>query len=113
MALRDIIKGEKDLAEPIGADDDLLKELQLIAPKAPDEKKDSEEKKEDFSSEGQEHGLSDAPHGQELKPFERSLGRDPIGPRNDEREEENESNEDLTKTEDEWEEQEDDDDEYD
>jgi GTPase SAR1 family protein len=113
MALRDIIKGEKDLAEPVGADDDLLKELQLIAPKTTDKKKDSEEKKEDSSSEGQEQGSSDAPRGQKLKPFERSPGRDPIGPRNDEREEENESSEDLTETEDEWEEQEDDDDESD
>jgi hypothetical protein len=45
LGLRDIIKGEKDLDEPIGADDELLNELNLIVPKAPEKKHDNEGKK--------------------------------------------------------------------
>ncbi len=119
MALRDIIKGEKDLAESVGADDDLLKELNLIVPKAPEKKKDNEgkkegeEKKDDSSSDGQGQGSSDVHRGRKLRPFERSLGRDSIGPKDDDQEEEYESDEELTETEEESEGQEDDDDESD
>jgi len=119
MALEDIRRGEKDLAEPVGADDELLKELNMIAPKAPEkkkdkeEKKDGEEKKDDSSSEVREQEPSSVRSRQKLQPFERRRGRDPLGPSNDDREEEYESDEDLTETEDELEEQEDDDDESD
>jgi GTPase SAR1 family protein len=104
LALRDIIRGEKDLAEPVGADDDLLKELKLIAPKAPEKKKDNEgkkegvEKKNDSSSKGQGQVSFDAHRGQKLRPFERSPGRDSIGPKDDEQE--YESDDDLIESED-------------
>lgn len=116
MALRDIIRGEKDLAEPVGADDDLLKELKLLAPKAPVKKgnnagrKDDGEKKDDSASDGKGQASPEVPRGQNLKPFERSHGRDPIGSNDDEQEQECQSDEDLTETEDEWEEPEDQDD---
>jgi len=85
LALRDIMKGEKDLDEPIGADDDLLKELKLIVPKVPEkknettEKKEGDEKKDGSSSDGQEKVSSESHHRQNSRPFERKPGRDSIG----------------------------------
>jgi hypothetical protein len=89
FAMGDILKGEKDLTEPGDADDNLLEELSLLkhgSPKgsiAHKGKEDNGERRNGLSSEGQTEVSSGLKQSQQLKPFEREPGRDPIGPRNE------------------------------
>jgi hypothetical protein len=117
LAMRDILKGEKDLNEPEDADGNLLEELRLLkhgsakGDKANKEKQDNEEQRSDLSSEGQIGVSPDPKKGQQLRPFERKQGRDPIGTGN--RSQEDESDEGSIEPEDESQEQKYEDDESD
>lgn len=121
LAMRDILKGEKDLTEPEDTDNNLLEELRLLkhgsskGSKDNKEKKDNGETRNGLSSEGKTEVVPDSKKDQQLRPFERSPGRDPIGPRNEHEseEQEREGDDDLIGTEGDLEEPEDDDDESD
>ncbi len=121
LAMGDILKGEKDLTEPEDTDNNLLEELRLLkhgsskASKDNKEKKDNGETRNGLSSEGKTEVVPDSKKDQQLRPFERSPGRDPIGPRNEHEseEQEREGDDDLIETEGDLEEPEDDDDESD
>lgn len=113
LAMRDILKGEKDLiTESEDADDNLLEELRLLrhgsleGNTANKEKKDNDGTKNSLSSEWKTRTSSGPEKGQELRPFERTHGRDPIG-LGDENESEDQEDErvDPIKTADELEEQ--------
>jgi len=114
LAMGDILKGEKDLTEPEDADNNLLEELRLLRHGSPEggkankEKKDNEERRNGLSNEGQTELSPGTKKGQQLRPFERKHGRDPIGPRseNESVEQEYEGDDDLIEIEDESVEQE-------
>jgi AAA domain len=74
LALEEILNGEADLAEADDADEDLLKNLGLIASNP------SEEEKNGAAPGGQEQAaVPRSQRGHKLKPGQRALGRDPIG----------------------------------
>lgn len=121
LAMGDILKGEKDLTDPEDTDNNLLEELRLLkhgsskGSKDNKEKKDNGETRNGLSSEGKTEVLPDSKKDQQLRPFERSPGRDPIGPKSEHEseEQEREGDDDLIETEGDLEEPEDDDDESD
>ena len=106
LAMGDILKGEKDLTEPEDTDNNLLEELRLLKHESSKGSKDNKEKKDNgetrnrLSSEGKTEVLPDPKKDQQLRPFERSPGRDPIGPENEHESEEKEREGDLEEPED-------------
>ena len=120
LAKEDILKGERDLAGLDDASGNFLREdsqLKNESSKESDSHREMETDEEDSngrSSKGQTTVSSTSKQGQQLKPFERSPGRDPIGPRNENEAEEkfeenaNDSTEDDNESE-EWEQNDEDD----
>ena len=110
--MRDILNGERDLTELDEANGNLLEELGQLKHESSEDivshkqEDNSEESSVGLSSKGQARVSSSSKQGQQLKPFERSPDRDPIGPRNknESEEKDHENAEDSIETEDESEE---------
>jgi len=84
LALMDIINGEQDLAEPDDADEQLLKNLGLVASEPSEEKESGASSREQVQA-----PIPRSQRGRKSKPGERALGRDPIGPDHEAQESEN------------------------
>ncbi len=84
LALMDIMNGEEDLAEPDDADEQLLKNLGLVASEPSEEKKSGASSREQMQA-----PIPRSQRGRKSKPGERALGRDPIGPDHEAQESEN------------------------
>jgi hypothetical protein len=112
LGMKDILNGERDLTELDEANGNLLEELGQLKHESSEDivshkqEDNSEESSAGLSSKGQARVSSSSKQGQQLKPFERSPDRDPIGPRNknESEEKDHENAEDSIETEDESEE---------
>lgn len=89
LDMRDILNGERNLTDLDDANGNLLEEFRQLKHESSKEGvshkeiETNEEESNVRSSKGQTTVSSTSKQSQQLKPFERSPGRDPIGPRNE------------------------------